>query len=61
VTWQLEHASQGEHDRRSIRSVRSPDRKGRVWGLAEQLSRDDVHKIAINYEAGEFRRNITAR
>jgi hypothetical protein len=58
---QLERASQDEHDRRSVRSVRSPDRKGRVWGLAERLSRDDVHKIVMSYEAGELRRDIAAR
>jgi hypothetical protein len=61
ATRQLERANQDEHDRRSVRSVRSPDRKGRVWGLAERLSRDDVHKIAMSYEAGELRRDIAAR
>jgi len=58
---QLERANQEEHDRLSVRSVRSPDRKGRVWGLAERMSQDDVHKIAMSYEAGELRRDIAAR
>ena len=58
---QFEQASQDEHDRLSARSVRSLDRKGRVWGLAERLSRDDVCEIALSYEAGELRRDIAAR
>ncbi|MGH3546864.1 MAG: hypothetical protein ACRDQU_01790 [Pseudonocardiaceae bacterium] len=61
ATHQLERANQDEHDQLSVRSVRSPDRKSRVWGLAERLSRDDVHKIAVSYEAGELRRDIAAR
>jgi len=61
ATRQLELASQAEPDRLSVRSVRSPDRKGRVWGLTERLSQDDVHKIALSYEAGELRRDIAAR
>ncbi len=61
ATRQLEQASQNGHKRLSVRSVRSADREGRVWGLAEQLSEDDVHKIALSYEAGELRRDIAAR
>jgi hypothetical protein len=61
ATRQLERASQDEHDRRSVRSVRLPDRKSRVWGLAERLSEDDVHKIAMSYEAGELQREIATR
>jgi hypothetical protein len=58
---QLERSSQAEHDRLSVRSVRSPDRKGRVWSSAERLSRDDVYKIAMSYEADELRRDIVAQ
>jgi len=58
---QLERARQGEPDGESVASVRSPDRKGRVWGLTGRLSGDDVQKIALNYEAGELRRDIAAR
>jgi hypothetical protein len=58
---QLERARQVEPDRRSVRSVRSPNRKGRMWGLAERLSREDVYKIAMSYEAGELRQDIAAR
>lgn len=58
---QLEQASRDEPDRRSVRSVRSFDRKGRIWGLTERLSQEDIHKIAQSYEAGELRRDIAAR
>ncbi len=61
ATRQLERARQVEPERRSVRGVRSPDRKGRGWGLAERLSEGDVRKIAMSYEAGELRREIAAR
>jgi DNA-binding transcriptional regulator LsrR (DeoR family) len=32
-----------------------------VWDLAERLSEDDIHKIALSYGAGELRRDIAAR
>lgn len=57
---QLEQASSDEPDSRSVRSVRSYDRKGRIWGLAERLSEDNVRKIALSYEAGELRCDIAA-
>jgi Cu/Ag efflux pump CusA len=58
---QLEQASRDASDRKSVRSVRSPDRKSRIWGLAERLSLDDIQKIVVSYEAGELRRDIAAR
>jgi hypothetical protein len=61
ATRQLQRANQDAPDHRSVRSVRSPNRKGRVWGLTERLSDDDTHKIALSYEAGELRRDIAAR
>ena len=45
----------------SVRSVRSPDRKGRAWSLASRLSEDDMRKIVLSYKAGELRQNIAAR
>ncbi|MBV9032056.1 MAG: hypothetical protein JO364_17490 [Pseudonocardiales bacterium] len=61
ATRQLERASQDGPDRRSVRSVRSPDRKGRVWGLVEHLSQEEIRKIVLSYEAGELRQDIAAR
>ncbi len=45
----------------SVSSVRSPDRKGTVWALADRLSEDDRHKIVLSYEAGELRQDIANR
>ncbi len=58
---QLEQASRDAPRRRLVRGVRSLDRNGQGVGFAERLSEDEVHTIAMSYEAGELRRDIAAR
>jgi hypothetical protein len=38
-----------------MRSVRSPDRKGRAWSLAERLSEAQVQAIVAGFDAGTLR------
>lgn len=41
-----------------VRSVRSPDRQGRVWSLAERLSETQVQAIVAGFEAGALRQQL---
>jgi len=47
-----------EEGTRSVRSVRSLDRKGRVWSLAERLSEEDVQLLVKEYRAGALRQEL---
>lgn len=50
ATEQLQRAQQEATP--SVRSVRSPDRKGRAWGLADRLTEAEVHAIVTGFESG---------
>lgn len=56
ATGQLQQAQQ--EGTPSVRSVRSPDRKGRVWGLAERLSEEDAQLLIKEYHAGALRQEL---
>lgn len=42
----------------SVRSVRSPDRKGCIWALADRLGQDQVQEIVSTFENGTPRWKI---
>jgi hypothetical protein len=48
-------------DTPSVRSVRSPDRKGRAWSLAERLTEAQVQAIVTGFEAGALRCQLAER
>jgi len=45
----------------SVRSVRSPDRKGHAHGLTERLTEAQVGEIVAAFEAGTLRRQLAER